>query len=229
MFSLLSRRGFVTTRAALAKAKKKGGKETKKGSNAAAASEEPLEQLDPAALLADMTTQCQKTLSTFDAALKELKMGKSNPKIFDSLKVDGQNFNEVALTTMKTPTFLTVTVFDPAHTKKVVSSILSAGLNLNPQVDPNNAQLLKVAIPSTTSEMRAKTLKDMKSLMDSFKSNANQKDSLVSHRSSILKEVKNLEGSKDAIKKLTSDVDAIHKKFSDKLMEAFKQAEKQLK
>lgn len=224
----LQRRAFSQTAISLAK-KKKGGKESKE----AASNEAPLDELDPSKLLQDLTTSCTKSVSTFEQKLTKMKMGRSNPDIFDRLtiKLDSHDatFPEVALTSVKTPTFLTVTVFDPSHTKRVVSSILGAGLNLNPEVDPNNNQLLKIKVPNTTKEMKEKTIKEMKQLLDSFKSAAGQKDSLVSIRAKSMKEVKNLEGSKDAIKKLSNDVDSIYKKFSEKLVDAFKAAEKQIK
>lgn len=224
-----TQRSFSTTAWALAK-KKKGGKESKVAANELA---EELAELDPSKLLNDLTNSCTKTVSEFEQRLTKLKMGRSNPNIFDKLSVQldshDATFPEVAITTVKTPTFLTVTVFDPAHTKRVVSSILGAGLNLNPELDANNAQLLKIKIPNTTKEMKEKTIKEMKQLLDAFKSNASQKDSLITYRAKAMKEVKNLEGAKDVIKKLNNDVDSIYKKFADKLNETFKTAEKQIK
>lgn len=225
----LQRRTFASTAIALAK-KKKGGKESKESTTT---SDVPLDELDPSKLLNELTNSCTNTVSTFEQKLTTLKMGRSNPDIFDKLKVKldthEASFPEVALTSVKTPTFLTVTVFDPNHTKRIISSILGSGLNLNPEVDPANNQLLKIKIPNTTKEMKEKTMKEMKQYLDLFRSNASQKDSLVSNRAKSMKEIKNLEGSKDVIKKLTNDVDSVYKKFSDKMNEIFKTAEKQLK
>lgn len=221
-------RSFANTAILLAK-KKKGGKDSKDSKEDAA----PLAELDPSALLKELNTACTKTLGAFEQKLTTMKMGRSNPGIFNKLtvKLDSHDepFEQVALTSVKTPTFLTVTVFDPAHTKRVVSAILGAGLNLTPEVDATNNQLLKIKVPNTTKEMKEKTVREMKTLLDAFRSQASQKDSLVSLRAKAMKEVKNLEGSKDAIKKLTADVDGVYKKFADKLQDAFKAAEKQIK
>lgn len=226
-------RSFSMTYPAFAKKNKKEDKKGKKGKKEEADNEDAESAIDPSVLLKDLTKSYDNTLQAFQKQLNTLKMGRSNPKVFDNIQVKLEDytatFTDIAMATNKTPTMFNVTVFDPAHTKRVVSAILAANLNLTPEVDPKNEQLLKIKIPSTSKEMKEKAVKDMKSLVDQYKSNAAQKDSLAAHRAKMMKEVKSLEGAKDIIKKLNQDVELLFKKYSDKLQDAFKTAEKQIK
>ncbi|ODQ45136.1 hypothetical protein PICMEDRAFT_25908, partial [Pichia membranifaciens NRRL Y-2026] len=173
------------------------------------------------------------SFTQFTKKLTEMKMGRANPAIFDKLKVKIDDsyvatFPEIAMTAMKGTSFLNITVFDPSHTKRVVSAILDADMNLNPEVDPKNEQLLKVKLPNSTKELKAKQIKQMKELLDLFKSNATFKYSLQSIRASFMKDLKNVEGSKDIVRKLTTDIDASYKTYAEKFTTAFKNTEKSM-
>lgn len=230
----IPRRAFSSSAVVWAKKDKKAGKkESKKDAKKALDDNEEVVVLDPRAIINELKSKYDNSFNQFSKKLTELKMGKANPTIFDKLKIKIDDsytatFPEVAMTAVKGSNFLNVTVFDPSHTKKIVSAILEANLNLNPEVDPKNPQLLKIKLPNSTKELKEKQIKAMKELLDQYKSNAALKNSLVAIRSHFMKELKNTEGSKDVIKKITDDIDATYKTYVDKFQTAFKNAEKSL-
>lgn len=231
------RRSFSATALLKAKkSKKESKKDSKKNSGKAATSDADDAEdivLDPKAILSSLKAKYDDSYTQFTKKLTELKMGRANPAIFDKLKVKiddsyTANFPEIAMTAMKGTNFLNVTVFDPSHTKRVVSAILDANLNLNPEVDPKNEQLLKVKLPNSTKELKAKQVKQMKELLDQYKSNVSFKTSLQAIRANFMKDLKNVEGSKDIVRKLTADIDASYKSYAEKFTTAFKNTEKSL-
>jgi ribosome recycling factor len=214
---------------------KKGKKEAKKSNNKSTIDDVDTEEivLDPKVIIKDLKEKYDDSFTQYSKKLTELKMGKANPKIFDNLKIKIDDsytapFPEVAMTAMKGTNFLNVTVFDPSHTKRIVSAILEANMNLNPEVDPKKEQLLKIKLPNSTKELKEKQIKQMKELLDHYKSNANFKQSLVAIRSGFLKDLKNVDGSKDIIKKLSTDIDSTYKSYAEKFTNAFKSTEKSL-
>ncbi|KAG0691389.1 ribosome-recycling factor [Pichia californica] len=225
-------RAFSSTSPSLAK---KGGKKdnAKSSKKKDIVDDEPDVVLDPKSILSNLKTKYDDSFTQFSKKLTELKMGRANPALFDNLKIKIDDkytatFPEVAMTAMKGTNFLNITVFDPNHTKRIVSAILESNMNLNPEVDPKNAQLLKIKLPNSTKELKEKQIKQMKELLDQYKSNVSFKNSLQAIRATFMKDLKNVEGSKDIVRKLTTDIDSTYKTYADKLTTAFKTTEKSL-
>jgi ribosome recycling factor len=230
---VLVNRGFSSTPVFFAKKKKETKKDNKKGSATKDDTDDVEIVLDPKSILNDLKGKYEDAFKQYSKSLTELKMGKSNPAIFDNLKIKIDDsytatFPEIAMTAMKGTGFLNVNVFDPSHTKRIISAILEANLNLNPEVDPKNPQLLKIKLPNSTKDLKEKQIKQMKELLDQYKSNAGFKHSLLFIRSHCMKELKNVEGSKDIVKKLTDDINATYKTYAEKFTTAFKNTEKSL-
>lgn len=162
--------------------------------------------------------------------MNEIKLGKSNPEIFDKLKVksDGKPtlFTSVAQTSIKGGKNMSVTVFDPKDTKAVISAILASNMNLNPQLDPKNPQILKIPFSGSTADAKQATIKNLKDNYDLYK-NGIDKNSLSSLRGDVMKQFKKSTLTDD-LKKAVANIEKLHKKFSDQLSEQFKSAEKAL-
>lgn len=234
--SIVSLRYFSASPSVWAKKDKKGSSKKdngKKSSSNAPVEDDEVEILDPKKILTEVKQQCDESFKLYSKSLTELKMGKANPSLFDNLKIKIDDsytatFPEIAMSAMKGTGFLNINVFDPAHSKKVISAILEANMNLNPELDPKNPQLLKIKLPNSTKELREKQIKDMKALLDQYKSNTSFKNSLPFIRSNVLKNLKKVDGSKDIIKKLTTDIDATYKSYVEKFTNSFKTTEKSL-
>ncbi|SCW02704.1 LAFE_0F12442g1_1 [Lachancea fermentati] len=204
-----------------AKKVKKGGK------GKTAEVEEDVEVVDVKQYVKQATDEFNSILELHKRKLGELKVGTANPSIFNALKVGKNNakFTDVATTSLKGRNNLIVTVFDPKDTKSVVSSILGAGLNLNPERIPDNEQQLKVALPPPTTESRKQTCKQLKAVFEEFK-NSSSKQSLGHVRGEILKQLKKLDKKNDSVTKIIQEIERLHKDSTNKLQEQLKQAEK---
>lgn len=217
----ISRRSFGTTLNAL---KKHSG--SKKNSKQPQPEEEETTVIDVSQYLNRSQTEFQESLEYFKKKLNETKQGVTNPRIFDSLNLqDGKNFTTVASTSLKGRNSLLVTVYDPKDTKHVISAIMAAGLNLNPERIPNNQQQLKISLPPPTTESRLKMCKDLKAVFEECK-NSSLKNSLSYIRAEILKDIKSLSKKDDSVKKVVQDVEKVHKEYVEKFQNQLKQAEK---
>lgn len=169
-----------------------------------------------------------KTLELHKKKLNETKQSVANPHIFDNLKLkDGKAFTDIASTSLKGKNSLLVTVYDPKDTKQVVSAIMAAGLNLNPERIPNNDQQLKISLPPPTTESRMNMCKELKAVFEEYK-NSSSKHSLGHIRTEIMKDIKSLSKKDDSARKGIQDVEKVHKEYVNKLQDQLKQAEKSI-
>lgn len=186
---------------------------------------------DPSIILKSLEDKYKESLTQFKAKTAITRQGNSNPKIFDELKVS-LNHNEVvdylsiAQTSLKGRNLI-ITVFDPMYSKHVISAILNAGLNLNPEQVPNIPQQLKVSLPPITTESRLAILKELKKNFEFFKNSNSFKYSLSFNRAEALKELKQFKKN-DQVKKVNQDVEKLHKKYTTDLQELLKSVEKQV-
>lgn len=220
-------------------AKNKKGKIPPASSGSASASnDEGVLELD----IDSIESKFKSVVENFNKHAAEAKLGKTNPSIFDKLKItiDDKSkvpFNTVAQTMVQGGRNFVITVFDPLHTQGIINAVLDSGLNMNPQRDPSNKQTLKVPLPPPTLESKKDAAKVLKTVYENLKNNSSSgrgsDPTLASVRNatkdSILKFVKKLKRKlSDSEKKLESEFDNLHKSYSDKLTEAFKAAEKAL-
>ncbi|QLG70492.1 hypothetical protein HG535_0A04320 [Zygotorulaspora mrakii] len=217
------RRCFTTTRSLF---KKHSG--SKKNGRQSQLEEDETAVVDITEYAKRAQTGFQNSLEVFKKKLNEAKQGVTNPRIFDSLKMpNGIIFTNVASTSLKGKNSLLVTVYDPKDTKNVVSTIMAAGLNLNPEKIPNNDQQLKISLPPPTTESRIKLCKTLKVVFEEYK-NSSSKHSLDHVRGEILKELKSLLKKDDSVKKVIQDIEKTHKGYVEKFQNQLKQAEKSI-
>ncbi|AMD19205.1 HBR304Cp [Eremothecium sinecaudum] len=182
----------------------------------------------------DIKSYLDKTVKRYETAVelykKKLatkKLGGADPNMFNHLTVEKLNskFTDVAATSMKGRNALLITVFDPKDTKHIISTILSSGMNINPERVPNNEQQLKVTLPPFTTETRQACCKELKQLFEEYKGTGS-KNSLGSIRSSVMKEMKALQKKNDKVDKAIQDIEKLHKKYIDLMQDQLKQAQK---
>lgn len=207
------------------KNKKSGGS---KGKDRGAVKEDTdLAVEDPSHVLPNLEAKYKECLEQHRKKVTETKLGAANPKVFDKLEVEinkkPQIFTSLAQTALKGRNLI-ITVFDPNNSKHIVSSVLGSGLNMNPETVPNFPQQLKVPLPPPTAESRQEIAKQLKADFEKFK-NSSDKHSLSTARASAMKELKTFEKT-DTIKKISNDVEKLHKKYADELQTQFKAAEK---
>lgn len=216
-------RQFTTSQLLFKKAS--GGKKNTKESQSKD-SDDFQETVDISEFIKRAQNSFEKTLELHKKKLNESRQGVANPRIFDDLKLqNGSKFAEVASTSSKGKSALLVTVYDPKDTKNVISAIMAAGLNLNPERVPNNDQQLKVSLPPMTTEARTRICKDLKKIFEEHK-NSSFRESLGHVRGEILKDLKKLSKKNDSVRKAMQDIEKVHKEYVNKLQQQFGQAEK---
>lgn len=120
-----------------------------------------------------------------------------------------------------------ITLFDPANGKHVINAILASDLNMSGQIDPANKFAIKVPLPSLTTETKKESAKALKEVFEKYK-HGKGLDSLASVRTHFRhKFTKHLKKQKlsDSENKLLKELEDLHKKYGDKLADAFKAAE----
>ncbi|KAL6949827.1 hypothetical protein ACO0QE_000489 [Hanseniaspora vineae] len=203
------------------KSKKSSSSSNGSNNDKAASTETPADVLDPKDFKSRISADLTKLLEQQKKALAETAKGRNDVKIFDNLTVGKEKFTNVASTSQKGKNLLIVTVFDPKNSKNVVSAILGANLNLNPEKIPDNDQQLKVVLPPVTQESRNQTLKVLKKYNDEFKSGA-----FANVRNKYLKELKPYGFKNEDAKKCSKEIEKVHKDFGDKLLQQYKSVEK---
>ncbi|KAK9234697.1 ribosome recycling factor-domain-containing protein [Lipomyces kononenkoae] len=169
-------------------------------------------------------SSCDQILTDLKSHVQEARMGKTDLKILNSLKIQiGSQkivLEKLGQVGMRGGRHIVVSVYDPENVKAVSAGILAANLNMNPQVDPSNPQVLLIPIPPPTRESRETTAKFIKSLVESAKKSAVQKKSIYHERSKAMAAVqlmKNASYSKDMTMKLESQIEKINKDYLAKL------------
>ena len=207
--------------------KKKPGKGKKDDGAAAKADDDEVILVDVKQYLNEANDRYSQTLELFKKKLNEAKQGKTNPDIFDQLKLpNGTLFTDVASTSARGKSTLLVTVFDPKDTKNIISLIMGANLNLNPEKIPDNEQQLKVALPPPTKESRLELVKNLKQMTEEFKNSPNFKFSLGFIRRDILNKMKSFNKKENDVAKVLKNLETSHKDYITKLQDQLKQAEK---
>lgn len=202
----------------LKKKSKKGGKEPE--------IEEVAET--PAVDFDAVAKKFQTVVEKFTKQANEVKMGKTNPQLFDNLSVETPDgvlpYNTVAQTSVKGRNFI-ITVFDPANVKHVVNAVLASELNLNPIADPTNKQMLKVPLPPVTTESKKDDVKHLKAVYEKYKNGSGKGSSLASIRADLKAKVVKKKKMTDEETQVWTKAEALHKQYMDKLAAVLKAAE----
>lgn len=223
-------RQFHATNFILAKNKKKGGKGGKESKGSKSSNDDTNESSTPFTInFKETESAFQGLLDNFNKKAHEIKLGKTNPNIFDhlSVKIDNKptRFNSLAQTSIKGRNLI-ITVFDNSNVQSLKNAILDSNLNLNPTEDSMNKQILKVPLPPITTETKSENVKLLKTHYEKFKSN--NTNSLNSIRHDIKQKFTKAKTKSDAELKEYKKFEDLHKLYLDKLHDALKNNEKTL-
>ncbi|CAH6718894.1 ribosome-recycling factor, mitochondrial [[Candida] jaroonii] len=180
--------------------------------------------------LKEIETKFNKILDQFTKKTNEIKLGKSEPQMFDNLKIDIDNtkfkYTDLASTSIKGRN-LVITVFDKSNNSKIISAILDSGLNLNPVQDQTNPNQLKIPLPPMTKDFKLQQSKLLKSQFERYKNGSPSLNSIrLDYKKKFDKKMKNKKNDDDV--KQFKNFELLHKTSLDKLSEIFKTNEKQL-
>lgn len=103
----------------------------------------------------DLEKVMDKKIERLVEEFSKIRAGKANADMFGNIYVDNGGSKvklaEVGQITMKSPTKLSVSVFDPALATAVANSIRGAGLGINPTIEGSNNVVANIPKPSKES------------------------------------------------------------------------------
>lgn len=109
----------------------------------------------------------ESTLHHFKMEIAGIRAGRANPSLIENIQVDAygskMKLMEVGNISAPQPTLLTVQVWDVSILQNVIKAIQEANLGLNPS---NEGNLIRLPIPSLTSERREEFIKILHQKME---------------------------------------------------------------
>lgn len=171
-----------------------------------------------------LEASCDKVIKKLQKEIQDLKAGRQNPNILNSLKVPAENatLSQLAAVSQKNPKTFIVTVFDPAHVKHISSAIASSGQNLNPQSVPNNPTQLVINIPKDSASAKVEKVKSLQQTAEQARIQ------IRSIRGDTLKSIKKNGGSTDERRNDEKTVGTIIDKFGKDIDNSAMSAKKDL-
>lgn len=230
---------FSTSSPVYKKASKKGASNAK-----SKAKEEPVDDIDSVVDFAEVEKKMQHAIDAFKERAAVIKQGNYTIEAIEEIPVpighhkepakSGHGKKDVIVTepikslarvASKGPKTITITVFDPASIKRIISAIIAANLNLNPLPDPKQPdQVLRLSLPPQTSEIKQEIIKNLKAEYDHFRASP-AKRSLTSVREDVMKHLKKANLSKDDSFATKDKLEKLFKTYSTKLQDTLKTVE----
>lgn len=217
---------FSSTPISLGK-KKKGGKEPKAAAKAEEAVDEDLFMIE----WDKFEDLSAKSVAAFIAKAKEIKAGNNSPDLINNIEVkiskdEVYQVKDIASVALKGGRTLSISVYDPSHTKQVTASILASDLNMNPQPQANSPQILNIPLPPPSAESRAEQQKELKALYNAFKADKKLSSGLAAIRDVYKKDHKKMADQKsigkDVVKREDKKFEDLQKAWTTKIDKEFK-------
>ena len=105
-------------------------------------------------------TQMKRRVAAFQEELSQVRGGSASRDMLSNITVTAFGSKiplpETGQVSLKTPTALTIAVFDTSMTQYIVAAVRDAGMNLSPTVEGNN---IVVNIPKPSKEAREMQIK----------------------------------------------------------------------
>ena len=102
-----------------------------------------------------LDSQMDKKLERMTLEFSKLRTGQANTELFKTVMVDAHGaripVSEAGQISVKSPTKISISVFDPALVSNVANAIRDCGMSLNPTIEGNN---IAVAVPKPSKETR---------------------------------------------------------------------------
>lgn len=211
--------------------KKKGGKETGGKAAAKGAAEEAVDEDLFMVDWSKFEELSSKSVAAFVAKAKEIKAGNNSPELISNIEVkigkdEVHSIKDIASVALKGGRTLSISVYDPSHTKQITAAILASDLNMNPQPQANSPQILNIPLPPPSAESRAEQQKELKALYNAFKADKKQHHGLSAIRDVYKKDHKKMADQKsigkDVVKREDKKFEDLQKSWTTKVDKEFK-------
>ncbi|MBO4581040.1 MAG: ribosome recycling factor [Bacteroidales bacterium] len=174
------------------------------------------------AMKQDMTS----SLNYLEKELDQIRAGKANPKMLDSVKVDYYGtpmpIAQIANVATPDPKQIVIQPWEKNMIGPIEKAILAANLGFNPQ---NNGEIIRVLVPALTEERRKELVKKVKQETEQAKINIRN---IRRNANEQAKKLKDNGVSEDEIKKLENDIQKTTDDFIKKVDNCFQIKEKEI-
>jgi ribosome recycling factor len=121
-------------------------------------------------ILFDVDERMEKAAHIFRTSLAGIRTGRANPGLVDSLRVDVYGsptpMKQIASIGIPEPNQIVIRPFDPNTISDIEKSLIASDLGFNPQ---NDGRLIRIIIPSLSTEVRRKMVSRIKELSEEAK------------------------------------------------------------
>ncbi len=174
-------------------------------------------------ILLETESKMEKALENLDNRLRNIRAGRANPSMLDSVKVDYYGsltpLNQLATISVPEARKLQIKAFDKTYLSEIEKAIYEANLGLTPN---NTGDLIFISIPELTEERRKEFVKQAKTIAEEAKIN------LRNIRQESNNAIKKLEINEDEEKSSINKVQELINCFNKKVDERLEEKEKEL-
>lgn len=121
-------------------------------------------------ILLDAEERMDKAIQVLRNSLAGIRTGRANPGLVDSLRVEAYGaqtpIKQLASIGAPEPTQIVIRPYDPSTIKDIEKAIIASDLGFNPQ---NDGRLIRINVPSLSTEMRRKLVSRVKELTEEAK------------------------------------------------------------
>ena len=164
----------------------------------------------------------EKKLQRLVAEFAKLRTGQANTELFKTIMVEAHGsrvpVSDAGQIAVKSPTKISIAVFDPALASNVANAIRDCGMSLNPTIEGNN---IAVNVPKPSKETRDALVKTAGRIAEKTKQDVRQ---VRKEGMDVLKKLKGSE-SDDDIRRFHKDIDALMEKQIEKVTKSLKEKE----
>lgn len=166
----------------------------------------------------ELDERITKSISSFTSELNNMRAGRANPHILDSVRVDYYGvespINQLANITIPEARMIMISVWDASLLKKVEKAIIDANIGILPN---NDGKVLRLFFPEPTEERRKVLVKEVKNLAE------RTRVAIRNIRRDAITQIKSLEKSKTISEDLTKNYEAdVDKKVTARIAEVDK-------
>lgn len=174
-------------------------------------------------ILLEAEEKMNKALESLNNRLKNIRAGRANPAMLDSVKVSYYGaltpLNQLATISVPEARKLQIKAFDKTCLSDIEKAIYEADLGLTPN---NTGELIFISIPELTEERRKEFVKQAKTMAEDAKIN------LRNIRQDANNSIKKLEVNEDEEKSGINEVQELINNFNKKVDERLKEKEEEL-
>ncbi len=176
--------------------------------------------------MTDVKQNMHKTFEHFQEELKNLRSGRPNPSILDTVSVEvygaAMKIRDLASVSVSERQLL-VSPFDPTTANSIAKGIEKANLNLQPIVDGN---IIRIPIPPMSEELRKEIVRDAKKKAEDAKVGIRENRRKANDQAK--KDKASGEMTEDDLKRSEKDVQKLTDDYCKKIDDFFAQKEKDI-